>query len=276
VHSMCNQHDFGSLSFRPTKAGEIKLIKMYPKLVYVVLSVIGRNYLDDMPATMSTIRTRFKQLRELLQRLELMQVMGSDHEILGTRLEVTVQGVDIVQAARRICSELDILRVQSLERLLEGRFDRYLISAIDLREEFRIGVENLKAAMRGIANAIVPPIRVRATLTLARHAIGWSGKFLDRQLREAKAWEEGDRKTRMRRQNANYVYDGCELDDPATRVQVVEFLEHALWCHHPRQRDKSGEPLLLRRCDGRGFWLKVLCLLFSNFFISPSLLHLIA
>jgi len=37
---------------------------------------------------------------------------------------------------------------------------------------------------------------------------------------------------------------------------VVEFLERALWCHHPRQRDKNGEPLLLRRCDSRGFWVK--------------------
>ena len=33
-------------------------------------------------------------------------------------------------------------------------------------------VENSRATMRGIANAVVPPIRVRATLTLARHAIG--------------------------------------------------------------------------------------------------------
>jgi len=31
VHSICNQHDFGLLSFRPAKVGEIKLIKMYPK-----------------------------------------------------------------------------------------------------------------------------------------------------------------------------------------------------------------------------------------------------
>ena len=83
MHSMCHQHDFGSQSFRPTKVGEIKLIKMYSKFVHVVMSVIAQNYLDDMPATMSTICNRFKQLRELL-------VMGIDYEILGTRLEVTV------------------------------------------------------------------------------------------------------------------------------------------------------------------------------------------
>ena len=153
-----------------------------------------------------------------------MKVTGSDHKIMGTRLEVTVQGVDTVQAARHICNELDILRVQGLERLLEGRFDRYLISPIDLREEFRIRVENLRAAIRGIANAVMPSICVRATLTLAQHAVGWSGKFLDKQLREAKAWEEGHKRARTRREYAYYVYDGCKLDDPATRVQVVEFL----------------------------------------------------
>ena len=100
VHSMCKQQNLGSLCFRPTKVGEIKLIKMYLKLIHIILSVIARNYLDDMPATMSTIRTRFRQLRELLVRLELMEVTGSDHEILGTRLEVTVQGVNTVQVAR--------------------------------------------------------------------------------------------------------------------------------------------------------------------------------
>ena len=58
-----------------------------------------------------------------------------------------------------------MLRVQGLERLLEGRFDRYLKSTTNLREEPRVRVENLRGAMRGIANAVVPPIRVQATLT---------------------------------------------------------------------------------------------------------------
>ena len=192
---MCGQQDFGSLSFRPTKIGEIKLIKINQKLIHVVLSVIARDYLDDMPVTMYTICTRFQQLREFLQRLELMQVTGSDNEIRRTRLEVTVQHVDTVLVAKRICSGLDILRVQGLKRLLEGRFDRYLILATYLIQDFKIWLENLRVAMRGIANAVVAPIRVRATLTLARHAIGWCGKNLDRQLREAKAWEEGKRRS---------------------------------------------------------------------------------
>ena len=124
-----------------------------------------------------------------------MRVTGSVNKIRRTRLEVTVQDVDTVLATRRICSELDILCVHGLERLLERMFDRYLILATYLIQDFKIWLENLRVAMRGIANAVVAPIRVRATLTLARHAIGWCGKNLDRQLREAKAWEEGKRRS---------------------------------------------------------------------------------
>ena len=162
------------------------------------MSAIARDHLDDVPVTLYTIRTWLQQLRALLQRLELMQVMGNDNKIRGPRLEVTVQHVDTVQAVRRICSELDILRVQGLESLLEGMFDGSSISSTNLIQDFRVRVENLRLAMLGIANAAVPLIFVRATLTLPRHEIGWSGKNLDRQLRETKVWEQGDRKIRIR------------------------------------------------------------------------------
>lgn len=103
---------------------------MYKTLVHVVLSVIARDCLHDMSVTMYTICTRFQQVRALLQRLELMHVIGSDNKIRGSRLEVIVQHVDTVQAARRICSELDILRVQGIGSLIERMFDKSLISKI--------------------------------------------------------------------------------------------------------------------------------------------------
>ena len=253
VHEMCNHSNFGSLSFRPMALGGIKQIKIYQKLVHVILSVIARDNLDDMPKTMLTIRTRARQLQALLRRLELMT---RDDEIKGTRMEVTVRHVDTVQAARRLCSESDILRIQGIENMLEGRFDKILIQVPNLIQDFKVRMENLRAATRGTADALVPPIRARVALTLARHTIGWSGKGLQRQLREAKAWEERDRQIRSRREDVNHVYDGCELDPEETRIKVVEFLSRAMWCHHPRLRDKSGEPLLLRKGDGRGFWPK--------------------
>ena len=111
-----------------------------------------------------------------------MQIMRRDNEIKGTRLEVTVQHVDTVQAARRMCSEFDILRVQGVEYMLEGYFDKISSLVPYLIQEFRVRLGNLRTAMRGIANADVPPIRVRAMLTLAQHTIGWSGKNLEHQL----------------------------------------------------------------------------------------------
>ena len=93
-----------------------------------------------------------------------------------------MQQVDTVQAARRMCNELDILRVQGFENMLEGSFDRFFISVLDLIQDFWVRVENLEVAMRGIAYAVVPPICVRAALTLVWHTIGWSGKNLQRQL----------------------------------------------------------------------------------------------
>jgi hypothetical protein len=116
-----------------------------------------------------------------------MQVVTRDNEIKGTRLEVTVQQVDIMQAARRINNELDILRVQGIEYLLEERFDKKFCLVLDSIQEFRIRLKNLRVAIRGVANIVVPSIHVLATLTLARHAIGWSEKNIERQLREAKA-----------------------------------------------------------------------------------------
>jgi hypothetical protein len=92
-----------------------------------------------------------------------------------------------MQTARRICNELDILRVQGIEYLLEGRFDKIFFLVPDSIQEFRVRLENLRVAIRDIANVVVPSIHVLAKLTLARHAIGWSGKNIERQLREAKA-----------------------------------------------------------------------------------------
>ena len=97
--------------------------------------------------------------------------MTRDNEIKGTRLEVNVRHVDTVQSTRRICSEFDILCVQDIENMLEGSFDKIPIQVPNLIQDFRVRVENLKAATRGTADAFVPPIRVRAALTLARHTI---------------------------------------------------------------------------------------------------------
>jgi hypothetical protein len=223
VHKMCNHANHGSLFFMPNNFREIRQIKIYKTIIHVVLSVIARNYLDDMPVTMFTIHTRAQQLRALFHRLELMQRMARDEEIRRTRLEVTMQHVDTMHVVRRMCNELDFLRLQGIEIMLEESFDRVFIRPPDVIQTFGDNFEKLEATMRGLANARVPPIRVHVALTLARHTIGWSGKNIERQLRETKAGKDREIRTRIRRQNAEHIYNGCELDDVEMRTKVVEF-----------------------------------------------------
>jgi hypothetical protein len=59
--------------------------------------------------------------------------------------------------------------------MLEKSFDKIFYLVSDLIQNFRVRLGNMRAAIRGIANVVVPPICVRAMLTLARHTIGWSG-----------------------------------------------------------------------------------------------------
>jgi len=62
VHEMCNEAGYGSLDFRPILDRHIVKVKVYQVLCHEILSVIQRQMLDDMPATMCTMRTRLKQL----------------------------------------------------------------------------------------------------------------------------------------------------------------------------------------------------------------------
>lgn len=58
VDGISNQTILGFLSVMPMDLGDIKQIKMYQKSIHVVLSVLARDHLDDMPRTMYTSLTR--------------------------------------------------------------------------------------------------------------------------------------------------------------------------------------------------------------------------
>lgn len=120
-----------------------------------------------------------------------MEALARDEEIIGTRLERTVQRVDKVQVTRRMCYESNILRVQGIEYMLKDHFDKILIRVSDLIQAFRISLENLESAMQSIAG-IVFSIRVRVILTLARYTIGWSRKNLEHQFQKTKVWKDNE------------------------------------------------------------------------------------
>ena len=88
--------------------------------------------------------------------------------------------------------------------------------------------------MRGLAacvhgrNECIPSVEIRNALTFARSAIGWSGKFMEGQMRDALAWAAAATVEEERRvEDLGYTYDGVELDSPDVRPLIQNFIDHA-------------------------------------------------
>jgi len=180
---MCNVQDYGSLDFRPIIDPHIIKVKVYQVLCHEILSVIQRQMLDDMPATMRTMRTRLSQLQDLMERWRAMTEDVLSSRISGIRVEVTVH-IEMVIDGRRLCSELDLFRIEGLESAL-GRPFGIISCALD-RFLYWCRFHILAFA----TNDYAPSIQVRSAYTFARQAIGWSDKFMGRQLQEARDWSE--------------------------------------------------------------------------------------
>jgi hypothetical protein len=216
VHEMCNVEGYGSLDFRPIIDPHIVKVKVYQVLCHEILSVIQRQMLDDMPATMRTMRTRLNQLQDLMERWGAMSEDVLSTRISGIRVEVTVH-TEMVIDERRLCSELDLFRIGGLESALGGPFG-ILSGALDrFLYRCRFYISAFAAEVHG-RNAYAPSTRIRTAYTFARQAIGWSGKFMGRQLKQARDWSEvaAEASTRemAKKGPLEFGYDGWELDAP--------------------------------------------------------------
>jgi len=184
MHEMCNVVGYGSLDFRPILDRHIIKVKVYQVLCHEILSVIQRQMLNDMPATMRTMRTRLRQLQDLMERWGAMTEDVLSIRISGIRVEVTVH-TEMVIDGRRLCSELDLFRIGGLESALGGPFDT-ISCALDKFLYWCCFHISAFAAEVYERDVYAPSIRVRSAYTFTRQAIGWSGKFMGRQLQEAR------------------------------------------------------------------------------------------
>jgi hypothetical protein len=149
--------------------------------------------------------------------------------ISGIRVEVTVH-IEMVIDGCRLCSELDLFRIGGLESTLGGPFGT-ISCALDMFLYWcRFHISAFAAKVHG-KNDYAPSIRVRSAYTFARQAIGWSDKFMGRQLQEARDWSEvaAEVLTQQMVENglSEFEYDGWELDSPQVRPLIQDFLEHA-------------------------------------------------
>ena len=255
VHLMCNSSEFGSLEFRPIVDHRIQGVKLYQELCHEILSVIQKQMLDHIPSTMLSMRVRLHQLQDLMERWRDMSDEMRASRFTGMRIELTVQGEKVIDG-RRLGSEHDLFRLEGIERALGGAFatsHRGIAEFLGFCEEF---VRAFAACVHG-RNERIPSVQIRSALTFARSAIGWSGKFMEEQLRDARAWEAAVRAEEERRVEAvedlGYTYDGVELDSPDDRPLIQDFLDHAEWFLHHRVRDRTIPGLMLKERDSHKF-----------------------
>jgi hypothetical protein len=248
VHLMCNDEEHGSLDFVPVVDGRIKRVKIYQELCHEILSVIQKQMLDHMPTSMRTMHTRLRQLQDLMTRWRNMTEEMRRSRFTGVRIELTVL-TERVEDGRRICSEQDLFRIEGLERALGGAFEtthEEIGHFLELSEDF---VRAFAACCYG-RNERIPTVEIRSALTFARNAIGWSGKFMEDQLRKARDWaaaasaEEAQRLEDVA--GLDYTYDGVQLDEADERPLIQDFLDHAQWSLPSKAKDRSVPGLMLK------------------------------
>jgi hypothetical protein len=138
VHEMLNFRDLGSIEFMIDGVDRIALVKIYQVLVHEILCFISRTCMDDMPVTIRTMRIRLEQLETLLVSWESYDEQVIRERLTNLRVEVTVTGVDVIQEARDLCVNLDIMNLRGIQRLLGGAFDVRTLSVMDLGLGFRV------------------------------------------------------------------------------------------------------------------------------------------
>ena len=251
VHEMFNIDGFGSVDFKPDIDNILK-IKVYQELCHEILSVIHKQNLDDMPKTIFTVRTRLRQMVDLLAIWEGMSEDAREDHLLGYRLEITLR-IETIEEGRLLCSSLDLLQLQGIESFLGGSFDIREVSIDIFLREFGLRLHTLAQEIHD-SNENAPPVRVKTALTFARQALGWSGKNMKKQLRDARKWRDAQERQQARNQEGGYTYNGWEQDDEDMRPLIQDFMDNARWELHGKVKNRSLEGNMLRMTKSRQFW----------------------
>jgi hypothetical protein len=210
VHEMCDSEGFVSVSLTPLIDASISRMKVYQEICHEILSVLQRQMLDDMPSIVRTMRTRARQLRELILGWDNFSPEERSSRLGGIRIEVTVQ-TETVRDNRYMCRSLDLFRVGGIEAALQGRFRYRVVEIEEFLDSCHLALSSFEAAIHG-RDERTPNIWIHSALTFARQSIGWSGKFMEQQLRAARTWRDAKRRQAVARQESEFKYDGWEMD----------------------------------------------------------------
>lgn len=168
----------------------ISKIKIYQELCHKIFSVLQRQMLDDMPSIIRTIKTKEGELSTLILDWNSLNQDERSSRLSGMRVEFNVhtrRGKD----SSYICSSLDLFRVGGIEVVLQGLFLDRIIPIGEFLDLCHIALSSFEAALHGTDEHVLS-IRIQSALTFALQIIGWSGKFIEQQLRAARALRDAE------------------------------------------------------------------------------------
>jgi hypothetical protein len=255
VYDMFNIVGFGALEFKVPSHEGLEHVKLYQEVTHAVLSGVQKSTLDDMPKSVRTLKSRSEQLTNLLRTWGRYGRDELQEYLCGTRIEITVIGVDTVEEAYDFCSDRGLLSMHGIERMLGGPFEVQSIPLHELLGNAQSKVQELDTQARG-RNESRPSIRLRCALTEARQSVGWSGKNMAKHLREARNWNQASTSNGGERNNISFEYDGWEQDAAVMRPIIQDFITHAHWQNHSATAPQNHDPhpIYLRKTHGNFFW----------------------
>lgn len=251
---MFNLEGFGAINFTIPNYEGFENMKIYQELTHAVILGITKHSLDDMPQTIWTLCTQVEQLNKLLRDWDWYEENEVEEHLLGTRIEITIGGVKMVQEAHQRCLNRDLLTIQGIQRLLGGSFEIRSIPIQDVLTNPWSKVWAFKRQVQG-ANESKPSIRMRTTLTEARQALGWSGKNMPDHLIEAKNWIRAANADQGKRKLPQFQYNGWVQDMEHLRPIIQDFIDNAYWQNYAHQlRNLNLKPIFLQKSRGSRYF----------------------
>jgi hypothetical protein len=139
------------------------------------------------------------------------------------------------------------MRREGLEHLLGGPFEAHHISIDTMMKNIFTSIIWFGRSISG-ANASQPSSECRSHLTFALQAVGWSGKNMATQLKNARHWHALHQRRQHQRKHPDYMYDGSYLDvDLQTRQLIFDFIQNAKLQYFPRSKHTMNQPMLALR-----------------------------
>ena len=190
-------------------------VKIYQEFVHEIKACIKSATLNDVPASVSTLRKRLETAQKFLAKHEDPTEFAE--KMVGLRVECTVRKLTFPRQARERLCKLDFLCLQGFER---RRYGGPFMKEQVTRAEWADGLSHAINTMRSVcsgSNTRSLTTEMKHLLILVRTMMGWCGKDGNKKLDDMRVWQ--------RNQTVNQVVDAAirtnRIEDVMDQVEEM-------------------------------------------------------